>query len=359
MSNHSVRLAIVAGALVLLSACSEEQSAANPPRPIKYSVANVVPSGEEIVQTGEIKPRFETPMSFRLNGQLDFRAEIGTSVRAGDVVARVDKTPAEIGMLTARADLSTAKAGLDLAQVTADRNRELFAKNITPKAQMQEADANLATAKAKVEAAQAAVANAGQTLAYSELKAGRDGVISAAGANEGQVVSAGQMIVTLISETERDAVFDIPQKLLALKSEDPQVEVKLISDPEIKATGRVRELTPSADPSTRTYRAKVSLDEGAELMPLGAAVTGYLRLSPKDLVSLPAAALTQDNGQTAVFVFDATSKTLRYRDVQVERYTDATVMISEGLSDGDVVATAGVSKLRAGETVSLDEEASK
>ncbi len=359
MSHSTVTVAILAGALSALCACSEEQPTVNPPRPIKYSISHLSSTGEEFVQTGEIRPRFETPISFRLNGQLDFRAEIGTVVRAGDVVGRLDKTPAEIGMLTARAYLSTAQAGLELAQVTAARNRELFAKNIVSKAQMQEADANLATASAKVEAAQAALANAGQTLAYTELKAGRDGVIAATGANEGQVISAGQMVVTLISEIERDAVFDVPEKLLTLKPKDPEVEVALISDPEIKAAGRVREVTPSADPSTRTYRVKVALDKGAERMPFGAAITGFLRLSPKRLVSLPASALTHDNGQPAVLVFDATSKTLQYRDVYVERYTDATVMISDGLSDGDVVATAGVNKLRAGEKVSLDGEASK
>lgn len=346
---------VAAVAATLLAGCSEEQAADKAPRPVRTVAAHIQDSGEAIVQTGEVKPRAETPMSFRLGGQLTSRAEIGAVIKAGDVIATLDRTPSENGVLSAKADLATAKADLELAEVNAERSRSLFEKNITSKAQMQQANAALATATAKLDAAQAALANAEQTLSYTELKATRDGVVSAVGANEGQVVSAGQMTVTIISNAERDAVFDVPEKIVGMDLGDPVVEITLLSDPAVKASGRVREVTPSADPTTRTYRVKVALDQSGQRMPFGSAVTGSLVLNAKKLAQLPASALTQNNGKTAVFVFDPAAKTVRYRDIRIERYADTAILIADGLAEGDLVATSGVAKLRDGEAVLLEQ----
>ncbi len=347
-------IAVAAIAAALLAGCSEEQTAEKAPRPVRTVTAHVQDTGETIVQTGEITPRSETPMSFRLGGQLTFRAEVGTAVRAGDVIARLDRTPSENGGLAAEADLATARADLELAKVNAERNRSLFDKNIASKAQMQQAQAALATANSRLGAAKAALANARDTLSYTELKATRDGIASAVGANEGQVVGAGQMVVTVISNAERDAIFDVPEKLVGMDLDDPSVEVSLLSNPAVKASGRVREVAPSADPTTRTYRIKVALDAAGQEMQFGSAVSGSLMLNPRKLVQLPASALTQNNGKTAVFVLDPAAKAVRYRDIRVERYADATILVADGLAEGDLVATSGVSKLRDGEAVLIE-----
>ncbi|OLP46358.1 efflux RND transporter periplasmic adaptor subunit [Rhizobium oryziradicis] len=347
---------LLGGAMLLLSGCSEEQPEAKAPRPIKSVVAQVRPLGETVTQIGEVKPRYETPLSFRINGQLLTRVENGTAVKSGDILASIDKTPSRNNLLTAQADLATAQSGYDLAQTTADRNRELFAKNIIPRAQMQEADANLQSARARVDSARAALANAQETLSYTDLKAPRDGIISAVGANEGQVVAAGQMVVTLISDRERDAVFDIPEKLMNARLEAPPVEVRLISDPAVIASGKVREVTPSADPVTRTFRVKVALDDQGNNMQFGAAVVGTITLSPKPLVQLPASALTSNKGNPAVLVYDSATHKLAYKAVTVERFDERDLFISNGLANGDIVATAGVSKLRDGVEVRLESE---
>lgn len=342
-------------ALLLLAGCSEEKSAGKPPRPVRTVTVQLEDRGEVIVQTGEIRSRHETAMSFRLDGHVISRVENGTMIKAGDVVARIDPTSSRNNVLNAKANLASANADFSLARLTVERSRDLFAKNITSQAKLQEAEASLETASARVEAAQAALANAEETLAYTDLKAGRDGIISAVGANEGQVVSAGQMVVTLISDVERDAVFDVPEKLMHAKPEDLSVAITLISDPLIKTAGRIREVTPSADPATRTYRVKVGLSDAGRRMPFGAAVTGSLALPAKKLVSIPASALTENNGKPAVFVLDDAGGAIRYRDIRVERYTGATVLVADGLRAGDVVATSGISKLREGEIVTREE----
>lgn len=354
MKTSILKYVALAGVLGLLAGCSEAEPEAKAPRPIKSVVAEVRSIGETVSQTGEIRPRYETPMSFRLDGQLTFRVENGTEVKAGELLASIDKVPSQNNVLTARAELATTQSALEFAKLTAERNRELFSKNAISRAQLQEAEANLQTAEARFEAATTALATAEETLTYTEIKAPRNGIVSAVGANIGQVVQASQQVVTIISNQDRDAVFDVPEHMLNVGAETTEVNVSLISNPAAIATGTVREVTPSADPITRTFRVKVSLDAQGQRMPFGAAVLGTIVLSPKNLVELPASVLTNNNGATAVFVFDKTSSKLAYRTVQVDRYDDQNIYVSSGLETGDIVATAGVSKLRDGETVKLE-----
>ncbi|WP_107676378.1 efflux RND transporter periplasmic adaptor subunit [Agrobacterium sp. LAD9] len=343
---------------VLLSACSEEEPAPKPPRPIKSLTVHAELVGETMSQTGEVRPRYETPLGFRLEGQLTQRLENGTPVRAGDVLATIDKTPSQNKLLVAKAELASAESAENHADTVAARNWELFPKNAISKAQLQESDANFQVAKARLEAARASLAAAEQELSFTELKAPRNGIVSAVGANEGQVVSVGTMVITLISDSERDAVFDVPETLLSVEPPLPVVEVSLISNPAVSVTGRVREITPSADATTRTYRAKVSL-EGAGQLPFGAAVSGKIVVSSHKLFRVPASALLNRTGKTTVYVYDKTTSQLRGRTIEVERFDANDLFISNGLVDGDIVATAGVLKLREGEIVTLEEKVGK
>ncbi|WP_337268297.1 efflux RND transporter periplasmic adaptor subunit [Oryzifoliimicrobium ureilyticus] len=341
----------------IVSACSDEQTAApKPPRPIRTVTVKSELIGDTFSQTGEIRPRYETPMSFRLDGLLSYRVDTGTEVKAGDLVASVDKTPSINNVASAKAQLDAATSDAHIADLTAGRNWELFSKNAISLAQVEQGDANLEAAKAKQEIATAALANAEQTLSYTDVKAPRDGIVSGVAVNTGQTVSAGQTILTLSTNTELDAVFDVPEQLLDQKLADSDVEVNLISAPSQKAMGKVREVTPMADATTRTYRVKVGLDGTASDFPLGAAVLGKVVLSPKHLFKVPSSALANDAGKQAVFVFEAAQQALSLRPVTIERYADQNMYISDGLADGDIVATAGVSKLRNGEKVSLEKD---
>lgn len=339
---------------ILLSSCSDEQVAEKPVRPVRTATVQIQDIGETVIQTGEVQPRFTTEMSFRIGGQLIKRVDNGTIVKAGDVVARIDPVPAENNLQSARAELATAKAELELASLNAERARTLFEKNVTSRAQMQQAEATLATAKARQDSAETAVATASDNLSYTELKAVRDGIVSAVSANEGQNINTGQAVLTLISETERDAVFDVPERLIDPTLVGTTIDVALISAPEVTAKGIEREATPSADPATRTYRVKVTLDDDGRKMPFGAAVSGSIALAPKRLVALPASSLTENTGQSAVFVVDRQTGRIGYRNVKVERYTGTQILIADGLHEGEVVATSGVAKLRDGETVKVE-----
>lgn len=349
--------ACLAGALaIFLIGCSDDSPPENAPRPIKGVKVKSELLGETFSQTGEIHPRYETPMSFRLDGLLVFRAETGTTVKKGDVLATVEKTPSLINVSSASAQVDAAKSDVALADLNAARNWELFAKSAVSRAQVQQSDANLLSAKSKLEVATAALASAEQALSYTDIKAGRDGIVSAVSANVGQVVATGQTILTLSSNDELDAVFDVPEQMLNKKLDDTEVEVRLLSNPAFVIKGKVREVTPSADPATQTYRVKVTLEGTMDGVPMGAAVTGKVILSPKRIFRVPASALTSRGQDQSVFVYAPETKTLQARVVKIDRYADNALVISEGLTDGDIVATAGVNKLRDGEAVTVEKD---
>ena len=120
------------------------------------------------------------------------------------------------------------------------------------------------------------------------------GAVTAVGAEPGEVVHAGQMVVQVARQGGRDAVFDVPEQLMRTGPRDPVVEIALTNDPQVKATGRVREVSPQADPATRTFQVKVGIADPPEAMRLGATVTGRITLSAPSGVEIPASALTED-----------------------------------------------------------------
>ena len=168
------------------------------------------------------------------------------------------------------------------------------------------------------------------------------------------MVHAGQMIVQLARQGGRDAVFDVPEQLIRNgPPQDPQVDIALTNDPQVKATGRVREISPQADAATRTFQVKVGITDPPAAMKLGDTVVGRIRLTAPPGVEVPASALTETGGRPAVWVVDPQSKTVSLRNVEVLRYDPAAIVISQGLETGEFVVTAGVQTLRPGQKVRL------
>ena len=185
------------------------------------------------------------------------------------------------------------------------------------------------------------------------LSADASGAVTAVGAEPGEVVRAGQMIVQLARQGGRDAVFDVPEHLTRTGPRDPLVQIALTNDPTVWATGRVREVAPQADATTRTWQVKVDIIDPPQGMELGSTVTGRIKLAAPPGVEVPASALTEADGHPAVWVVDPQSQTVSLRSVDVSRYDPATVVISQGLETGEVVVTAGVQVLRPGQKVRL------
>jgi RND family efflux transporter MFP subunit len=211
----------------------------------------------------------------------------------------------------------------------------------------------LLTAQAQVDSAQAQVRIAQDQLSYTVLFADAPGVVTATGAEPGEVVRAGQTIVRVARRGGRDAVFDVSEQLIHAGPRDPVVQIALTNDPSVRATGRVREVSPQADPATRTFQVKVGIIDPPPAMELGSTVTGSIKLSAPSGLQVPPSALTEADGRPAVWVVDPKSETVSLRNVDVSRYDPADVVVSQGLDAGEIVVTAGVQTLHPGQKVRL------
>jgi RND family efflux transporter MFP subunit len=350
------KLSILAAALIAttVGGCDKPAPSASEARPVRTVTVERGADGETTSLTGHIRAKDQVGLAFRLDGRMIERpVNVGDVVQAGQVVARLDPENQQNSLRSAQADLASAEAALTQARLTFGRQQKLLADGWTTQARFDEAEQALVTAQAQVDSAQAHLRIAQDQLSYTDLSADAPGAVTAVGAEAGEVVRAGQMVVQLARQGGRDAVFDVPEELIRTGPRDPVVEIALTGDPQVRATGRVREVSPQADPATRTFQVKVGIIDPPEAMRLGSTVTGSIRLSAPPGVEVPASVLTQADGRPAVWVVDPQSQTVSLRNVDVLRYDPATVIVSQGLETGEIVVTAGVQTLRPGQKVRL------
>jgi membrane fusion protein, multidrug efflux system len=346
-----------AGTLILLSAlvaCHKEEKAASQAiRPVRTASVELREGGEKVSLTGEIQPRYQADLGFRVNGKiLERPVDVGTQVKKDDLLARLDPQQYKQDLEVAKSEIAVAEAELNRSQAQEYRQRELLKNGHTTQVAYDQALKTFKTAQARLDAARARQVQASENLGYTELKADNDGVITAIGADPGQVVSAGQMVVRLAQPGEREAVFNIAEGAFKKRPTDPTVTVHLVSNPEVETAGKVRYVSPQADPATRTYTVRVSLPDAPAQMRLGANVVGTVTLDQGQTVSIPGSALFQKDGKPAVWLVEKDS-TVQLKPITVQRYQGDSVVVGDGLAQEDVVVTAGVQKLLPGQKVAL------
>lgn len=319
-------------------------------------VVDPKPIDDDRQAVGEIKPRQESDLGFRVSGKMVSRAvDVGVSVKKGGLLARLDEQDFQNRLRSAEADVAAANAVLVEAQGAEGRLRQLLSTGVTTRSNYDAALKNLRSGEAKLESAKAALALAKDQLGYSELHAEFDGIVTAVGAEPGQVVNVGQMIVRLAPPDDKDAVFAIAESAFKGRPEGdrPEIIVTLLSNPSIFVDGVAREVSPVADPATRTYQVKVTLKNPPEQMRFGSSVSGRLKSTTAAVVVVPGSALFDKAGKPAVWVYQPATTTVTLKPVAVARFETDRVVISEGLAKGDIVVTAGVNRLREGQKVRL------
>ena len=226
------------------------------------------------------------------------------------------------------------------------------------KAAFEQATAMLSVAESQVKSSESQLELAKNRLGYTRLFSNVNGVVTARGAEPGEVVSAGRMIVQVAEENARDAVFEVPASVKNQAVRDAEIGVMLTSDHNIKAQGRVREVAPRADPITGTFTVRIQLLNPPVEMRLGSTVTGQMRTDRVTGIELPASALVRNaEGKPAVWVVDAASNTVNLRPIEVSAYGNERIQVSQGLNPGEKVITAGVQTLRPGQQVKLRDQA--
>ncbi|MGY0710953.1 efflux RND transporter periplasmic adaptor subunit [Azospirillum argentinense] len=307
--------------------------------------------------TGEIQARHESNLGFRVSGKVVERlVEVGQTVTSGQLLARLDNQDQTNAVRSAESDVAAAQAAVEQSRTQEERQRSLLANGFTTRVQYDNAQKRFQQAQAELNSAEAQLGSARDTLSYTELRADRDGVITAKAAEPGQVVAVGQPVLRLADPNEREAVFQVPGASIRLEGREglPPVEVRLVNDAKTVTEGTIREVSPGVDPVTRTYTVKVSLPNAPDAFLLGSPVVGRAKLPARPVVNLPSSALFQTgNGEPAVWVVARPADTVSLRPVSVLQYDTGTVTVSSGLSDGDLVVVGGVQKLRPDQKVTI------
>jgi RND family efflux transporter MFP subunit len=338
-----------------LAACDDGKPAETQDiRPVRVMTVETRAGGEIVSLTGTIQAETDVNLAFRIDGRMIERSvNVGDRVTAGQVVARLNRDNEESNLRAARAALAAANARVVETRNNYSRQRQLLASGFATRVRYDEATQQLQSATSAADSAQAQVSIAENRLGYTDLVADSNGTVTARGAEPGEVVQPGRMILQIAQDGGRDAVFGVPASVKDRAPESPTIEVFLTTDPNTRATGRVREVSPRADPVTGTFAVRVGLSDPPAGLRLGSTVTGRMRIGGGDGYEIPASALTRIQGNPAVWIVDAATQTVSLRQVEVARFDPAGVVIASGLSAGDIVVTAGVQALRPAQKVRL------
>lgn len=348
---------IAAGAVaaLLLAACKAPETPPEPPRAVH--VVRVEPGNGTISAnyTGDVRARYETALGFRVGGKITGReVEIGDAVKAGQVLMRLDPGDQRLGVKAAADAVAAAEASHTQAGADFKRFGDLYRQGFVSAAEFDRRRTTLEVAAAQLAQARAQLALTRNQSDYTTLKAGADGIVTAILAEVGQVVGAGQAVARVARPGHMDVAVSIPENRLGEVRKGLAVRVNLWAAPERFYEGRVREVSPVADPVTRTYLAKVTLlDAGGDIQ-LGMTANVFLEgAEPSSTVRLPSTALFQKGSSPAVWVVDPATSQVSLRAVKVGRFAEDHITIVEGLQPGDTVVRAGVQKLFANEKVRI------
>lgn len=333
---------------------------ANKDRPaVAVQVIEFIDFSSQLSLTGAIAAKTTLNLSFRAGGQVIERlAEVGQRVEAGQLLARIDSIEQQSGLRSAEAGLAAAKAQLVQARSHYNRQQSLLAQGFTTQGQFGAAQEALQRTQAAVAAAESQLGSAQDMMSYTQLHAPRAGVITARNIEAGQLMQAAQTAYVLAADGGRDAIFDVQESLAAdaataERQDTLRVDLSLISDPRIVASGHVSEVSPVVNARTGTVRVKVSLDNIPTEMALGAPVTGSLRLRPHKAVELPWSALTSDAGIPAVWVVDRETNRVSLAPVKILSFEREKLILAGGVEEGQSVVIRGAQMLGTGEHVDI------
>jgi RND family efflux transporter MFP subunit len=350
------RLSLMVLSGLILGACSKEEPPPEPVRPVLYM--EVKPQATENLGrfAGNIAARYESTLGFRVSGRIASRSvDVGSEVEKGQLLATLDPTDLQNQLRSSQGDLARVEAQYINAQANARRQQELFDRGVGAQAALDVAVTDLKTTQSSFNQAKAAVQQAQDQLSYSELRTDHPAVVTEWKAEAGQVVSAGQQVVTLARPDIKEAVIDLPAPLAEQLPKDVVFKVASQLEPDINTTATLRELEPQAEASTRTRRARLTLADTPDAFRLGTAISVTLSSAIAPRIELPANVLQEVDGKTQVWIVDMQNQTVSPHPVSVLSRDDDTIVVS-GVRGGERVVTAGVNSLKPGQKVKVDKD---
>lgn len=355
MKMHTPVLPLMLSAM-LLTACSDPDETVQR-RPVKLTTVESARAAPHREYAGEVRARVESTLGFRVAGKISSRkVDTGDAVSRGELLATLDQEDEQLRRRAARARLESARADRELAGTDYRRMQELHDKGHVSDTELDRARIALDTARARFQQAQADMEMAANRLAYTQLEADADGVVVAVYADVGEVVAVGQPVIRVAHDGPREVAVDIPENQLEMVRQG-SAEVALWAKQDQWYPGQLRELGAAADPVTRTFTARFSVEAPTDALALGQSATVRLSMPESGQgARVSSASLVQSGEGSAVWVYDDDGGVMRERTVTVLG-VDGNDLIVNGLEAGERIAAAGVHVIREGQPVRPLEEA--
>jgi len=343
--------------LLILAGCSHQDQDRQTLRPVNVIRITSQQTQNDRPFPGEVRARFETTLSFRVAGKLINRSvDMGDRVRKGQMLARLDPSDYRLASQSIKAQLIAAKADRKYSQDDLSRYRELFNQNIISRPELDRRQTLDINAQQKVAALEAQLGEAGNQLAYTDLRADRDGVVTALEVEAGQVVAPGQPVIRIAQLNEKEIPIDIPEHRVTGIDLQQEVAVTLWADGDKRIKARIREIAAAADSASRTYRVKVTLLEGRDDARLGMTATVWIPSNtPSNPIVPLSAVFTPQNQpeQPSVWLVDECSSTVKAVPVRIGDTLSGERVAITGLAAGQLIVSAGANRLVEGQPVRL------
>jgi RND family efflux transporter MFP subunit len=351
---HSPRtLAALVVLASALAACGAKDKPADVVRPVQLTQVKLGGASSTSVFAGEVKPRYEADLGFRIGGKIVARdVDVGARGKKGQVLARID--PADVGLQAeaAKAQVAATETEWKFAQAEYDRYQSLLKEKFISASALDAKRNTLDANHAKYEQAKANLAVAQNQASYATLNASDDGVITAVNADSGQVVTAGQAAFRLARAEEREVAISVPENRIGELTGAKQLVVVLWANPQKLYPARVREVSPSVDAMTRTFAVRVAIGNPDPAVQWGmTANVGVLADGAPNAAVLPSTSIYQQDGRPAVWRFDPANGQVSLAPVTIGQYREDGVLVTSGVREGEWIVAAGVHKLLPGQVV--------
>lgn len=341
----------------VLSSCSNEAPPETVIRPVVTQRVEIRENWQEATYAGEVKARYKMALGFRIGGKIVERyVEVGNVVAPGTLLASLDPEDSKLQLMEAKGGLEAARAEKSKAELDLKRYTKLYKQKMISAAEHLRFSNALAIAKARYTQADAHLEVTRNQSDYTHLYADKGGVITSLDMEVGQVVVAGQTVVNLALPEDKEVVIAVAESRLDEVRHADEIKISLWIDPNTYYKGRVREISPGADPVTRTYTVKISFLDADEKVHLGMTTTVNILKRKQELVAkLPLTSVSQKGTIPAVWVYSPKTSQVQLQKVSILEYQFDSVLISSGLKPGQIVVIAGVHKLYEGQKVRLME----
>jgi len=348
MASGALALALA----VTLSACSKPAPKVDEVRPVRAIVLSSSNVDVNAEFAGEVVPRVVSQLGFRVGGKIVARkVDVGTVVKRGQVLMQLDPQDLQLSQAQAKASLASAETNRDLARAELKRYQDLRDKNFVSQTVLDSKDATYKAAQSNVDAAQAAYRGQANQSGYASLLADVDGVVTRIDAEAGQVVAAGTPVVQVARSGDKEIAIGLPEDKVETMRGVKDVVVRLWADPSQALAGKIREISPVADPATRTYQAKVTIPDVPQARLGMTAVVQFVSQTATPQIRVPLTALFNEKSQSSVWVVE--NGAVQRVAVTVGGVAGNDLLLSSGVRAGQTVVTAGANLLKPGQKVSI------